>query len=349
MAVPFDLGRLEVTGPAVPVVENVMQSIISGALQISFSGTGWLAYVPGGIRGEERDLVWVDRNGKLEPMPVPRGAYLSPRLSPDGRRLAVALAGPNHHLWSYDLTRNTLTRLTFEANNNAPVWTLDGKRLTFGTNWLVESGLVWRSADGSGAEERLTTDELIQSPESWSPDGQVLLFAKRDRGTGLDIWALPIGGERKPRPFLKTTFNEAAPVLSPDGRWLAYASDESGRYEIYLQPYPGPGAKWQISTEGGTEPVWARSGRELFYRNGAKMMSVAITTRPDVTIEKPKLLFEGIYESFMGPRANYDVTPDGQRFVMVQASAEESRPNQIHIVFNWFEDLKRRSPRARGN
>ncbi len=203
--------------------------------------------------------------------------------------------------------------------------------------------MYWKPADGSGAAERLTTSENIQSPSSWSPDGQVLAFYERS-DADRDIWVLPIEGERKPRPFLQTPFEEAGAVFSPDGRWLAYMSTESGRQEIYVQPFPGPGGKWQISTEGGREPLWARNGEELFYRIGDKMMAVEVATAPTFSAGSPRLLFEGTFQMALLSRANYNVAPDGQRFVMIQEGASDSSVSQINVVLNWFEELKQRVP-----
>jgi dipeptidyl aminopeptidase/acylaminoacyl peptidase len=189
----------------------------------------------------------------------------------------------------------------------------------------------------------LTTSEYLQAPNSWSPDGQLLAFIVVNPTTGRDIWVLRFS-DRKAQPFLQTPLNETAPRFSPDGRWLAYvSSDESGRDEIYVQPYPGTG-KWQISTEGGTEPLWNRNGRELFYRSGDKMMGVEITTQPEFSAGTPKALFEGRYQP--SPILNnYDVSPDGQRFLMLKPSeTREAAPTQINVVLNWFEELKRRVP-----
>jgi Tol biopolymer transport system component len=162
--------------------------------------------------------------------------------------------------------------------------------------------------------------------------------------TGYDIWVLRMG-DRKAQPFLRTPFNESVPRFSPDGHWLAYVSDESGRWEIYVQPYPGPGGKWQISTEGGTEPAWNPNGRELFYRSGDKMMAVEIATQPSFAVGKPRMLFEGPYQASPATGPNYDVSPDGQRFLMLKPSeAREAAPTQINVVLNWFEELKRRVP-----
>jgi eukaryotic-like serine/threonine-protein kinase len=347
MAVPFDPQRLTLTGAAVPVVEGVLQSTTNGDAQSSFSATGSLVYVPGGVQAAQLRLVWVNRNGAEQSLAVPVHAYGQPRLSPDGRRVAVGIAEHERQVWLYDLSRETLTRLTFQGNNNAvPFWTPDGKRIAFTSNKEGPRNLFWQLADGSGGLERLTTSEYIHIPGSWSPDGQLLAFAEVNSTTGYDIWVLRLG-ERKAQPFLRTPFNEAAPQFSPDGRWLAYISDESGRNEIYVQPYPGPGGKWQISTEGGREPLWNRNGRELFYRSGNKMMAVQITTQPSFSAGTPKVLFEGQYQLLALSTPNYDVSPDGQRFLMLKPIDQAAAaPTQINVVLNWFEELNRRVPPA---
>jgi len=352
-AVPFDPQRLTATGAAVPVVEGVLQSTFSGAAQYSVSATGSLVYVSGGVQAAQSRLVWVNRNGAEQPLAVPARTYMFPRLSPDGRRVAVNIAEQGTQIWLYDLPRDTLTRLTFEGSvNYLPIWTPDGKRIAFQSNKEGPGNIFWQLADGSGGLERLTTSEYTQGPMSWSRDGQRLAFHEVNPDTQRDIWVLRMGepsagpGQvRKAQPFLRTRFDELAPRFSPDGRWLAYISNESGRYEICVQPYPGPGGKWQISTEGGAEPAWNPNGRELFYRSGDKMMSVDIATQPGFAAGKPRMLFEGRYEPAPFPIANYDVAPDGQRFLMVKPSeSAEGAPTQINVVLNWFEELKRRVP-----
>jgi hypothetical protein len=361
MAVPFDPQRLTATGEAVPVVEGVLQSITNGYAQYAFSATGSAVYVPGGVQATQLRLVWVSRNGAEQPLAATAHAYRQPRLSPDGRRVAVTIDEQGNQVWLFDLSRETLTRFTFEGNRNTdPAWTPDGKRIAFESNKEGQDNLFWQLADGSGGLERLTTSDSAQYPLSWSPHGQMLAFVDLNSVTGRDIWVLRMGdpspgsgqapsagsGEvHKPQPFLRTPFNETAPQFSPDGRWLAYVSDESGRDEIYVQPYPGPGGKWQISTEGGTEPVWNPNGRELFYRSGDKMMAVEIATQPGFSAGKPRMLFEGPYQLAPVTFPNYDVSPDGQRFLMVKANeTREAAPTQINVVLNWFEELKRRVP-----
>ncbi len=342
MAVPFDLQRMSVTGAPVPVVEGVMQSVSNGVAQYSVSENGSLVYVPGGTLGGQHTLVWVDRRGAEQPLPAPPHGYRAPRISPDGKRIAVVLDDLGGHAWTYDLARGTLTRLTFEAGGtNTVAWTRDGKRLAFNSG--APPNLFWQAADGSGKAERLTTSENQQNPISWSPDGQALGYMELDPATSWDVWVLRLS-DRKAQPFLRTASYETVPQFSPDGRWLAYVSDESGRYEVYVQPYPGPGGKWQISTDGGTEPVWNPNGRELFYRIGPKMMAVDITTQPGFSAGKSRMLFEGPYPSLVATVPSYDVSPDGQRFLMLKASEQSQAITQINVVQNWSEELKRRVP-----
>jgi len=352
LAVPFDPQRLTVAGVAVPVVVGVAQSQSTGATQYSFSATGSLAYVSGGVQSAQSRLVWVSRNGLEQPIAAPARSYLFPRISPDGRRVAAVVAEQESQIWLYDLSRETLTRLTFEGNaNNAPVWTPDGKRIAFQSNKEGGLNIFWQLGDGSGELERLTTSEYLQAPMSWSPDGQLLAFLEIGPSTQREIWMLRMGvpsagsGQaRKAQPFIQSRFDESEPRFSPDGRWLAYISNESGRFEIYVQPYPGPGGKWQISTEGGLDPVWNPSGRELFYRSGNKLMAVDISAQPGFSAGKPRMLFEGQYVSPPVPVANYDVSSDGQRFLMLKPSEQTAAPTQINVVLNWFEELKRRVP-----
>jgi serine/threonine protein kinase/Tol biopolymer transport system component len=360
MAMPFDPQQLTVTGAAVPVVEGVLQSPVTGAAQYSISATGSLVYVPGGVQSAQLTLVWVNRNGAEQPLAAPVHAYVFPRLSPDGRRVAMGITESESQIWLYDLSRETLSRFTFEGNYNpVPVWTPDGKRIAFESNKEGVPNVFWQLADGSGGLERLTTSQNIQAPHSFSPDGQLLVFNEVNPATGQDIWVLRMGDPslgsgqapsvgpgqgRKALPFLRTPFNEANPRFSPDGRWLAYISDESGRFEIYVQPYPGPGGKWQISTDGGTEPMWNPAGRELFYRSGDKMMAVDISTQSGFTAGKPRMLFEGRYELASVPVGNYDVSSDGQRFLMLKPVEQQQAATQINVVVNWFEELKRRVP-----
>ena len=360
LAVPFNPQRLTLTGAAVPVVEGVVESSTTGSAQYSFSNAGSLVYVPGSFQSIQGRLVWVSRAGMEQPLAAPAHDYRYLRISPDGRRVAMSIQDQETQIWLYDLSRDTLTRLTFGGSaNNTPVWSPDGKRIAFQSNNEGSSNIFWQLADGSGGLERLTTSEYLHAPTSWSPDGNLLSFQEINPTTQRDIWVLRMGDPspgsgqapspgsgqvRKPQLFLRTPFNEADSQFSPDGHWLAYISDESGRYEIYVQPYPGPGGKWQISTDGGNEPMWNRNGRELFYRSGDKMMSVEISTQPGFAAGTPRMLFERPYEKAPIPISNYDVSPDGQRFLMVKPIDQQQAVTQINVVLNWFEELKQKVP-----
>jgi Tol biopolymer transport system component len=286
----------------------------------------------------------------VEPLALPTRAYLSPRLSPDGRRAVLWTQG-DRNIWVNDFARGMLTRVTSEARNARAVWTPDGTRVTYGSSTAGNENIFWKPADGSGPGERLTTSNHLQFAASWSPDGQTLAFVEQAESS--DIWALPVGGDRKPRLLIQTRFNEAYPEFSPDGRWLAYTSNESGRIEVYVQPYPGPGPRQQVSTDGGAGPAWSRDGRELFFMTTqttggqathTKMMSVAVELRPTFTAGVPRLIFEGKYGASAGIRS-YDVTADGRRFLMVQ---QKERPAvsaaEMILVLNWAEELKARVP-----
>jgi hypothetical protein len=200
--------------------------------------------------------------------------------------------------------------------------------------------LWWKAVDDTTGEERLASGDRIQTPGGWSAGGQWLVYVEGDPETGFDVWALPPGGDRKARVIVRTPFTEQHARLSPDGHWLAYTSNEPGRVEVFVQPFPGPGGRSQISTDGGTEPVWSRDGRELFYLNGDKMMALEIATAPTFKAGAPRLLFEGRFVFSPNGVAAYDVAADG-RFLMVQPLHPDPPTNQIQVVLNWFEELRR--------
>ena len=361
MAAPFNLERLEVTAGAVALIDDVMQSgntpselAESGAGQFSVSQSGSLLYVPGGLFPDpERSLVWVDRaTGDPQTLPMPARAYHSPRLSPNGQRVAFWTQG-DRNVWVHDLVRGTTTRLTSEGRNARAIWTTDGTRVTYGSATGGNENLFWKPADGSGAAERLTTSINLQFAADWSADGPTLVFVETRPETAEDIWVLPLAGNRQARPVVQSRFNDSYPDLSPDGHWLAYASNESGRTEVYVQPYPGPGPRQQVSTDGGTGPAWSGDGGELFYTTtqtvggqatATRMMAVTVGLRPTFTVSLPRMLFQGKYGA-SGTIRSYDVTATGRRFLMVQQ--KERSPvsaSAMILVQNWLEELKARVP-----
>ena len=344
MALPFDVERLQVTGgPAVALAEQVWEGGAEGA-QYAVSSAGTMAYVASHPARYERRMVWVDRTGKVEPLPAMPRPYYDPRISPDGRRFAVSSEEASERVWTFDFARPILTALTGPGSSQSPVWTPDGSRVIYRATRMGFRNIVWKPADGSGEEQPLTTNNNMQTPVSVSPDGKLLAYTEIDPAGGSDIWLVTLDGKGKPEPFLRTRSSENNAHFSPDGRWLAYVSDESGRPEVYVQPFPGPGSKWMISTDGGNEPVWSRDGRELFYRAGDKMMVVSIATQPAFAAGLPQLLFEGAFEPTGTGTSGYDVSPDGRRFLMIQPTAPELPATQVHVVINWFEELKRLVP-----
>ncbi len=337
-ALPFDADRLEVSGAPTPLIDGVRVRPLDLA-NFTVADDGSLVYAPISLESQQRELVWVDREGRSLPVVEERLPYIRPRLSPDGRRVAVEI---EQDIWIYSLERRARTRITFEGGRLTPVWTPDGEKVTFSTP--NQRTIDWKAADGSGKVETLTAGEYIVFPHSWSRDGQVLAFYENKAGQR-DIWILPMEGDRAPVSFVATEFNERSPSFSPDGRWIAYVSDESGRNEVYLQPYSGRGGKVPVSTDGGREPVWCPEGSELFYRNGGRMMVVSVETAPALDIGVPRVLFEGRYAETDTPGGGtqfYDVSRDCQRFVMVQDS--DQAPTQLTVVLNWFEELKRLVP-----
>ena len=337
LAVPFNLETLKVMGEPTPVLEELWRRV--GGVRYSISENGTLAYIPKSdpaSRGNR--LVWVDRRGEQEAVTETRRDFSSVRFSPDGKRLGVAVGSRlDAEVWIYGIARGILSPLT-TGGGWGPIWTRDGTRLAF-TRMVSQPGLFWMAADGGGKVEQLTTGMPLV-PFSWSPDSNVLAFTAYVPSRNFDISLLSPGGE--PQPFLATEFQESQPMFSPNGRWITFTSDHSGREEVYVKAYPEGGGIEPISTDGGTQPLWAHSGRELFYRNGEKVMVVSIQTEPTLKAEAPRQLFtypEGPAEFFGGP-LTYDIAPDDQRFVFI----EQEWATQINVVLNWFEELKQKVP-----
>ena len=345
LAVPFNLERLEVTGGPVSLVENMSFRGQSGAAQFGVSNSGALVYLP--RTNLDRTLVWVDRSGEETSVSEDAREYRYPRLSPDGTRIAVAVLDADRpDLWVRDLGRGTMTRLTFHESADAyPVWTPDGERAVF-LSTRDGGGLFWKRADGTGQVERLSPELGAPLPSAVSPDGTTLLYAAQHPETSWDIEALSLTGERTSRRVLNEPFVQHWARLSPNGRWLAYQSNESGRHEVYVRPFPDvETGKWQVSTTGGVHPVWNQDGRELFYQSGAWMLAVPLETEPAFTPSAPERLFERPLIS--GGGRHWDISRDGQRFLMHKEAdtTDSGSPRaQMQVVLNWLEELKARVP-----
>jgi serine/threonine-protein kinase len=351
MAARFDPAKLEVIGQPVALVENVMQALglayyhHSGAGQLGISDTGSLIYAPGGVPPPpSNSLVWVDQRGIEQPAAALQFSFGATRLSPDGQRVAYATAGREFQVYVHDLARGTNSRLTGEGWSFYAIWTPDGKRLLFSWGKSRADSLFWQPYDGSSPMERLTTSEYGQRPGSWSSDGKTLALVDFRPDTGSDIALLDVGSGRV-TPFLNSQFEEWYPEFSPDGRWMAYTSNESNREEVYVRPFPGPGMKQQISGEGGSEPLWARNGKQLFYRREDQVWVVDVRTDGGLTTGKPRFLFEKPGYGRTYPIRSWDLSLDGQRFLMTKRENRKPTPvTEMILVQNWFEDLKRLVP-----
>jgi len=345
-AVPFDLAKLETKGEPVPVLEQLAQD------NFSVSRRGTLVYAPQRANFKS-SLVWVSRSGIEEPVGTAARVYTQPRLSPNGNRVAITIVDQNSaDIFTLDLVRRTPTRLTFNPGYDSyPVWTPDGQHIVFASMRDTPLNLFRRAADGTGADERLTTSANGQRPTTMSPDGARVVFEENSPNTAWDLRSLSLNGKRQTTSLVSTPFDERNPEISPDGRWLAYESNESGREQVYVRSFPNvDSAIYQISTEGGRSPVWARNGRELFFVNGTTLLSVAVQLSGPFTHGNPIKLFEGrsllldarLYGSTGGAYRMYDVTPDSQRFLMVKEINDDqsaTRPWMI-VVLNWFDELK---------
>ena len=334
---PFDLRRLALTGPPARVIEGVAASV-DGAAQFAVSQAGASVYLPSNLESSARRLVVVE-GSDLTPLAAPAHGYVTPRISPDGRRVLVGVADDAEQIWTYDLSAGTLTQITFDAANRAPIWTADGRRVTFASNRNGALNLFVAPADAAGPAERLTTSDQLQVPGSWSADGAVLAFMEQHPSTGRDIWLLRPGGERT--PFANSAADESAPRFSPNGRWIAYVSNESGQAEVYARLAAGAAVARKISTAGGTEPVWRRDGGALFYRAGNQLMAVPVLDSVSLRTGPAHVVFDGAVESGSFDAAGYDAMTGTDRFVMI-SSASKSMLTELRVILNWTPALPAR-------
>lgn len=355
MAVPFDARQLRTTGEPMPLIGNVMQAVNTtntadetGAGEWAVSNSGMLAYVPGGIHpNPDYSLVWVDQKGHAEPVPsAPIGFYGSVRLSPSGEVLALNLRDTpmTNGVWTYDISRRTSTRLTFGTRNGFPIWSPDGKRLVFAAWQSGHANLYAINAAGAGKIDRLTSSKAHQVPSSWTQQGDLIAFTVNNQ-TEHQIWILPVNGDRKATLFFESPFELFWPEFSPDGHWIAYAARENGVAVVYVQPYPVTGEKRRISSEEGIDPAWAPNGREIFYRSrdGLKFYSVRITGLNPFRTEAPRLLFEGKDYLSSVPTRSWDISRDGQKFLLLRREDSKMKPVvHIELILSWTDELKRR-------
>lgn len=352
-AIGFDIDTLEPVGGPISMVDGIVTKG-SGGADFGVSETGSLVYVrgAGGNTSQGRTLVWVDRDGREIVIPAPVSEYDGPRISPDGRYVALAVGGGNADVMIYDLQRDTSTRFTFEPGRDGyPTWSPDGQRVLFSSDRDGPINIYSKSADGTGQAERLTTSEAFEYPLSWAVDSDVLVTGNQGGAGGFNITVLD--AENRTEDLLSTEFAEGVAQVSPDGKWIAYQSNESGVFEVYVRPFPNiDDGKWQISRGTGVEPAWAPNGRELFFRDfgSLAMMVVAVATDPTFSPSNPELLFNApsyrVAQVTHGVRA-WDLSPDGDRFLMIrEGDAQSTVASATPIIFvqDWIEELKERLP-----
>jgi eukaryotic-like serine/threonine-protein kinase len=353
-AVPFDPEKLEVRGTPSPVLEQVAYSALLGSAQFDFSQNGTLVYRSGGAGGGLFTVTWLDSAGKIQPLLAKPGAYGRPRLSPDGQRLALEVTeGSASDIWVYDWQRDTMTRLTFNVTDDSPVWSPDGRYIVFRARG---AGMSAVRSDGAGTPQPLTQSKNPQYSSSFTPDGKRMAFNERHSAISSDLWTVPIEGDGaglragKPEVFRQTPADERNPSFSPDGRWLAYVSNESGTSQIYVRAFPDKGGKWQISNSGGLYPKWSRNGRELFFRTeDSRMIMVAsYTTKGDSFVaDKPRVWSEREIANTGINANNLDLAPDGKRIAaLMPVETPEAQQAQSHVIFlaNFSDELPRKVP-----
>ena len=350
-AVPFDPVRLEVLGDPIPLAEGVLMKRNSGAADFSVAADGTLVYIAGAAGGLQRRLVWAERGGARRPINAPPRAYTTMRISPDGTRVALAARDQQDDIWIWDFARETLTRLTTDPSNDfAPIWTRDGRRIVFSSTRVSPSPLFVQAADGTGGTERLTESAEAHAPNTFSPDGGRLIFrADTGTATGQDLRMLVLDGERRITPLIQTPFDERNAVISPDGKWIAFQSNESGTDEVYVRPFPDvESGRWQVSTPGGFHPAWAPNGRELFYvAADGRLMAVDVRSQGGFAAGGPRMLVDGgFYFYLVAQGRSYDISPDGTRFLLIQApnTGTQADTAGLTVVLNWAEELKRLVP-----
>jgi hypothetical protein len=350
LAVPFDQDRLEVMGQPFTVLEGVMMSRNTGIANFDVAANGDLLYVPGKADGGARTLHWVDRSGQAEQLPLPPRSYLHPRISPDGRKLAIEVEGSSHDVFVYDFASDVLTNITLDGISHWPIWSPDGQRIGYRSGPMGRFQLWQVAADRSRPAERLAVDVTSATAESYHPDGRTIAYTDTTSGKPVKIAVMSVDGDPRPQPLDEAAFAQGSPKFSPDGRSLAYCTNESGRPQVYVKAFPGPGAKVQVSNDGGTDPVWRRDGRELFYRNGDRMMAVAVSG--DNAFGRPRELWRGPYSPGMSTScgapgltsSNYDVTPDGQRFLMIRDEDDLATvSNTVVLVVGFAREMRGRT------
>jgi Tol biopolymer transport system component len=332
--VGFDPERLEVKSAPVPIIQGVMSGASNGDAVFAVSQNGTLVFQPGSLTSFQYNLLWMDRNGKAVNITEEVKPYAFPAISPDGKRIALTLQSSTFDVWVYDLVRDTLTKASFGSDDYRPRWSPDGKMLAYDSSKSGHQQVYVKHDIGQGSEEVVTDGSEDKALYDWTADGRDVIFGRRNKDAGWDIYAAPIQGDHKPRPLVETPFNQTEARVSPNGKWLAYVSDESGQNEVFVQAMNDPNTRVQISRDTGSSPRWARSGNELLYLSKDRLMSVKFAPVGAFNPGKPIVLFEDKREW-----SGYDLARDG-RLLVAREAEEKGTGTQINVVLHWFDEMK---------
>jgi Tol biopolymer transport system component len=332
--VGFDPERLEMKGAPIPIIQGVMSGASNGDAAFAVSQNGTLVFQPGGLTSFQYNLLWMDRNGKVANITEEVKPYAFPAISPDGKRIALTLQSSTFDVWVYDLVRDTLTKASFGSDDYRPRWSPDGKMLAYDSSKSGHQQVYVKHDIGQGSEVTVTDGPDNKELYDWTADGREVIFGRQNKDTGWDVYATPIQGDHKPRHLVEAPFNQTEARVSPDGKWLAYMSDESGQNEVFVQVKNDPDTRVQISRDTGSSPRWARAGHELLYLSKDRLMSVKFTPGNALNPGKPVVLFEDKREW-----SGYDLARDG-RLLVAREAEDKGTGTQLNVVLHWFDEMK---------
>jgi dipeptidyl aminopeptidase/acylaminoacyl peptidase len=340
----FDVSRLEPTSEPRPVLSSTRREHPNGGEHslYAFSTEGTLVSIPGEDYFDESSLLWIHRDGTREPLSFDDSAFSHAQISPDGKKIAASrIVAGSYDIWLYDLERGLEERLTRQGNNFKPVWHPDGQRIAFASTRGGTFDVYQRELDSSSSEEALLEGPIDEEPWSWSADGSLLAFSEITPDAGHDIWLVDLGGASSKKPLVQTPFPDVAARISPDGKWVAFSSALSGRFEVYVQSTLDTGGRIRISTEGGTQPLWSPTTNELYFRSRARAMMVRYEADGDeFEASAPAVLFTLPVHIVGLDQLTWDVARDGERFLVLEPSADAAPRDELHVTTNWFEDLE---------
>lgn len=340
-AARFDLDHLEVEGSSVPVIDDLSGDQLTGAMNYAISENGTLVWIPGQTISSNRELALVDLDGRISVLPLQPGPYLEPRMSPDGKDVALVIgSGKDYDVWIYNIPNNTMNRFTFGGPNRTPVWSPDGKRIAYSYSPSDKASVIIRQADGTGPDEKIPMDHRTYV-NCWSHDGSTIFLSIPIAESGWDLYTLPLNGDRKVHPWLTTKFDEFQASLSSDGKWVSFFYRERGSGEIYVRPFSSGEGKWQVSTGGGREAHWALDGRTLYYTGSQTITAVPIVGSRSFVMGQPHVILGDYPWVPVESAATFDVSPDDRHILITRPKEGTSSPRQINVVMNWFDELKK--------